>query len=103
MVLVVAFYSTLSHKFLKQIETMLYHILPERIYNPITAMGFSAMLTFQLDNTKRKTLPEPHCRNGSCSYVQAVVLCNLVMIEINAKMPLKVFLKTATCFCFVCN
>ena len=27
--------------------------LPERIYNPITAMGFSAMFTFQLDNTKR--------------------------------------------------
>jgi hypothetical protein len=27
--------------------------LPERIYNPIMAMGFSAMLTFQLDNTKR--------------------------------------------------
>ena len=26
--------------------------LPERIYNPITAMGFSAMFTFQLDNTK---------------------------------------------------
>ena len=26
---------------------------PERIYNPITAMGFSAMFTFQLDNTKR--------------------------------------------------
>jgi hypothetical protein len=24
--------------------------LPERIYNPITAMGFSAMFTFQLDN-----------------------------------------------------
>ena len=27
--------------------------LSERIYNPITAMGFSAMFTFQLDNTKR--------------------------------------------------
>jgi hypothetical protein len=27
--------------------------LPERIYNPITAMGFSAMFTFKLDNTKR--------------------------------------------------
>ena len=27
-------------------------ILPERIYNPITAMGFLAMFTFQLDNTK---------------------------------------------------
>ena len=26
--------------------------LPELIYNPITAMGFSAMFTFQLDNTK---------------------------------------------------
>ena len=26
---------------------------PEYIYNPITAMGFSAMFTFQLDNTKR--------------------------------------------------
>ena len=27
--------------------------LPERIYNPITAMGFSKMFNFQLDNTKR--------------------------------------------------
>ena len=27
--------------------------VPECIYNPITAMGFSAMFTFQLDNTKR--------------------------------------------------
>ena len=26
---------------------------PERIYNPITAIGFSAMFTFQLDNTER--------------------------------------------------
>ena len=26
---------------------------PERIYNPIATMGFSAMFTFQLDNTKR--------------------------------------------------
>ena len=25
----------------------------ERIYNPITAMGFLAMVTFKLDNTKR--------------------------------------------------
>ena len=25
----------------------------ERIYNPIMAMGFSAMFSFQLDNTKR--------------------------------------------------
>jgi hypothetical protein len=32
---------------------------PERIYNHITAMGFSAMFTFQLDNTK------------SCRYLQA--------------------------------
>ena len=29
------------------------HTYPERIYNLITAMGFSAMFTFQLDNTKR--------------------------------------------------
>ena len=27
--------------------------MSELIYNPITAMGFSAMFTFQLDNTKR--------------------------------------------------
>ena len=27
--------------------------LPELIYNPITAMWFSAMFTFQQDNTKR--------------------------------------------------
>ena len=27
--------------------------VPERIYNLITAMEFSAMFTFQLDNTKR--------------------------------------------------
>ena len=43
---------------------------PEPIYEPITAMGFSAMFTFQLDNTKRQTLPAPHCRNGSCRYVR---------------------------------
>ena len=45
---------------------------PKRIYNPITAMGFSGMFTFQLDNTKRWTLPAPHCRNGSCRYVRAM-------------------------------
>ena len=28
-------------------------IMTECIYSPITAMGFSAMFTFQLDNTKR--------------------------------------------------
>ena len=28
-------------------------LMPERIYNPITAMAFLAMFTFQLDNTKR--------------------------------------------------
>ena len=27
--------------------------MPERIYKPIMAMGFLAMFTFQLDNTKR--------------------------------------------------
>ena len=27
-------------------------VRPERIYNPITTIGFSAMFTFQLDNTK---------------------------------------------------
>ena len=27
--------------------------MPERIYNPITAMGFSAMFNSQLDNTNR--------------------------------------------------
>ena len=39
---------------------------PERIHNPITEMGFPTMFTFQLDKTKRKTLPAPYCRNGSC-------------------------------------
>ena len=36
------------------------------------AMGFSAMFTFQLNNTRRQTLPAPHCRNGSCRYVLAL-------------------------------
>ena len=34
-------------------------------------MGFYAMFTIQLDNTKRQTLPVPHYHNGSCRYVQA--------------------------------
>ena len=34
--------------FLQYSQSML-----ERIYNPITAMGFSAMFTFQLANTNR--------------------------------------------------
>jgi hypothetical protein len=33
--------------------------MPEHIYNPITAMWFSAMFTFQLDITKRQTFPAP--------------------------------------------
>ena len=48
--------------------------VPERIYNPITSMGFSAMFTLQLDNTKRKTLPAPHGHNGSCKYVRVVAV-----------------------------
>jgi hypothetical protein len=40
--------------------------------NISTAMGLSAMFTFQLDNTNRQTLPAPHCRNGSCRYVRAL-------------------------------
>ena len=44
---------------------------PKHIYNPITAVGFLAMFPFQLDNTKRYTLPAPHCRNGSCRHVRA--------------------------------
>ena len=34
-------------------ESTVYVLLAKRIYNPITLMGFSAMLTFQWDNTKR--------------------------------------------------
>ena len=32
---------------------LMWESMPECIYNPIMAMGFSAMFTFQLDNTKR--------------------------------------------------
>ena len=32
---------------------LVYNTMLERIYNPITAMGFSAMFTFQMDNTNR--------------------------------------------------
>ena len=38
---------------IKSIQILRYYIVPECIYNPITAIGFSAMFTFQLDNTKR--------------------------------------------------
>ena len=48
--------------------------MPKCICNPFTAMVFLAMFTFQLDNTKRQTLPAPHCRNGSCRYVRAMWL-----------------------------
>ena len=36
-----------------KLQMNIYFTKPERIYNPITAMGFSAVFTFQLDNTKR--------------------------------------------------
>ena len=49
------------------------HTVPEGIYNPITTMGVSAMFTFQLDDTKRQTLPAPHCCNGSCRFFQVLV------------------------------
>ena len=45
---------SLSGQFVTKLRTnMSDDTLPERIYNPIAAMGFSAMFTFQLDNTKR--------------------------------------------------
>ena len=31
----------------------IHNIMPEHIYDPITAIKFSAMFTFQLDNAKR--------------------------------------------------
>ena len=34
-------------------DLVVVYVLPEHIYNPIMAMGFSAMFTLQLDNTKR--------------------------------------------------
>ena len=34
-------------------STSIQYSVLERIYNAITAMGFSAMFTFQLDNTRR--------------------------------------------------
>ena len=37
----------------------------------VTTMGFSALFTFQVDNTKSQTFPALHCRNGSYRYVWA--------------------------------
>ena len=38
---------------MSHVRLPLWTLLLERIYNPITALGFSAMFIFQLDNTKR--------------------------------------------------
>ena len=55
---------------------------PERIYNPIMAMGFSAMFTFQLDNTMRETMSAPHCCNGSCKYVWAYLTDSYIVFTL---------------------
>ena len=65
---------------------------PERIHNPITEMGFPTMFTFQLDKTKRKTLPAPYCRNGSCR-------ARLLLLFLNNNDP--VFLHPAFCIPYV--
>ena len=49
----VGFSAAVILKFLRLKLWLLYRTMPEHIYNPITAMGFSAMFTFQLDNTKK--------------------------------------------------
>ena len=46
----VEFHVHLFKTFCRGNELLTWH---EHIYNPITTMGFSAMFTFQLDNTKR--------------------------------------------------
>jgi hypothetical protein len=49
-------HSFLPHKHAKHSEPeciIKRDTVPEGIYNPITAMGFSAMFSFQLNNTKR--------------------------------------------------
>ena len=47
-------------------------VFAQRIYNPITAMGFSAMLTFQL---------APRCHNGSCRYVRAIFISTELCVK----------------------
>ena len=46
-------FTTIFYGFLRKRQIYKEYTLPERIYKPITAMGVSAMFTFQLDNTKR--------------------------------------------------
>ena len=58
--------SLLTHKqkILSKIDLRNYYYAP---------MEFSAMFTFQLQiNTKRSTLPSPHCRNGICRSLGAM-------------------------------
>ena len=54
---IVELYTTLVSLVTQNIQRILRGVSeesqPQRIYNPIMAMGFSAMFTFQLDNTKR--------------------------------------------------
>ena len=40
-------------KYVKECVSSEKMTMPKRIYNPITAIGFSVMFSFQLDNTKR--------------------------------------------------
>ena len=46
-------FMSFSSIILELIHYTMHPSLPERIYNPITAMGFWVLFTFQLDNTKR--------------------------------------------------
>ena len=61
---------------------------------------FLAMFTFQMDNTKRETLPAPHCRNGSCSCVQAVALKKLLWRYICKLLKNMIFFFSS---CFIWN
>ena len=66
-----------------------YNTMPERIYNPITAMGFSAMFTFQLDKLRGK-----HCRHpiAIMGVVDTFGQCRLTLIVRRGELMLS-FLK----------
>ena len=72
--------------YLFQLETKTVHCLQTTMVS-ITPLqperGFSAVFTFQLDYTKRYTFLAPHCHNGSCRYVRAMLSLSFLSIPFN--------------------
>ena len=81
-----------------------FEIIAQTYLQPHYSNGVFGNVYFSLDNTKRWTLPAPHCRNWSCRYLWAMFpkkIYRWLKQQFRNLLGKKCFVKMFTDSCFV--